>query len=177
MDSRLKEQLTYVTLRRLMRALLGNRERGCLASINDTRVNFVRVLSGVGGFYTCFPDPATWHQLYMRGMDICPYVDAFWRACHDAGVEFSPVGAICFDERRECYFSTYETFQRLGERIHFHWAYTELPVSDKYQHLHDWALKRTVNPVGFMPPLGGLHAPGSLLLAASKDFMDRRQSH
>lgn len=177
MNSRLKEQLTFVAIRRLMRAVLGNRKRGQLAGIDDTRVDPVRVLSGTGGFYTCFPDPMTWQQLYMRGMDVCPYVDAFWRASHDVGVEFSPVGATCFDEERECYLSTDETFQQLGERIHFHWAYSDLPASDKYQHLHDWALKQSVNPAAFIPALGGAYMLGSFLLAASRGFMDRRQNH
>lgn len=49
-------------------------------------------------FKKCFPDSMTWNEFYVRGMNVCRYVDVFWHACHDVGLEFGPVGVIGFDE-------------------------------------------------------------------------------
>lgn len=176
MYSRMKEQLTYVAIRRLMRTVLGDRKRGQVTDTGVIRPDPVHALSGAGGFYACFPNPMTWQQLYMRGMADCPYVDAFWRASHDVGLAFTFGGVFGFDDEQECFLSTEQAFQQLGERICFHWAYSDLPASDKYQHLHDWALTQPFKSSAF-PAFGAFPMLGSLIVAASKDFMDMRQSH
>lgn len=176
MSSRLKEQLTFVAIRRLMCAVLGNRKRGQLAGIDDTRVDPAQVLSGAGGFYTCFPDPMTWKQSYMRGMDDCPYVNAFWRACHDVGAEFSPVGVIGFDEELECYISTEETFQQLGMRFHFHWTYSNHPVSDKSQPMEGWVHDGRATPQS-LSFVGGLPVLGNIILLVARHIQSKQPNH
>lgn len=175
MHSRLKEQLTYAAIRRLMRTILGTRKRGLVAGSGDARLDPVQILSGAGGFHACFPDLMTWQQFYMRGMADCPYVDAFWRASHDVGLAFTFAGVFGFDEEQECFLSTEQTFQQLGERIHFHWACSELSASDKYQHLPDRAMEQPFKSSVF-PIAGVFPVIGSVLLAASMGFMDREQA-
>lgn len=85
MDPLMNDKRMFAAIRRLMRAILGHSERGSLASTGNTGMDPVLALSGQGGFYSCFPGPMTWNQSYMRGMEVCPYVDAFWRACSDDG--------------------------------------------------------------------------------------------
>ncbi|MFP1525025.1 hypothetical protein, partial [Pseudomonas aeruginosa] len=58
----------------------------------------------------------------------------------------------------------------------FHWTYSDLPASDKYQHLRDWALEQSVSPIAFVPGVGGALMLGSVLMAAYKDLMGMRQS-
>lgn len=177
MNLLLREQMTYVAIRRLMKAILGNRKRGQPPSSGDTRVDPVRVLSGPGGLEACFPNPVVWQQLYMRGMDVCPYVDAFWQASNDVGLTNAFGTFVGFDEEGGCLLPPEQVFQQLGERIHFHWAYSDLPAADKYQHLRDWAFEQSVNPAAVIPGVGGVLMLGSVLMAASKDFMGMRQNH
>jgi len=176
MNLLLREQMTFVAIRRLMKAILGNRKRGQAPSSGDTRVDPVRVLSGAGGLDACFPNPLVWQQLYMRGTDACPYVDAFWKASNDVGLANAFGTFIGLDEEGGCLLPPEQVFLQLGERIHFHWAYSDLPAADKYQHLRDWALTQPSEFLPF-PIIGAVPLLGSLLMAASKDFMGRRQSH
>lgn len=176
MNLLLGEQMTYVAIRRLMKAILGNRKRGQPPSSGDTRVDPVRVLSGPGGLEACFPNPLIWQQLYMRGMDACPYVDTFWRASNDVGLTNAFGTFVGFDEERGCNLYPEQVFQQLVERIQFHWTYSDLPASDKYQHLRDWALEQSVSPIAFVPGVGGALMLGSVLMAAYKDLMGMRQS-
>lgn len=102
MNLLLREQMTFVAIRRLMKAILGDRKRGQPPSAGDTRVDPVRVLSGSGGLDACFPNPVVWQQLYMLGMDVCPYVDAFWQASNDVGLTNAFGTFVGFDEERGC---------------------------------------------------------------------------
>ena len=175
MSLMLREQVALVAIRRLMKAVLGSRKRGQLTSSGDTRVDPVRLLSGSGGLEACFPNPLVWQQLYMRGMGACPYVDAFWQASNDVGLTNAFGTFVGFDEERGCLLPPEQVFRLLGERIHFHWSYSNLPGADKYQHLRDWALTQPSEFLPF-PIVGAIPILGSLLMAASKDFMDFQQN-
>ncbi|NMY53048.1 hypothetical protein [Pseudomonas sp. WS 5011] len=174
MDSLLREQLAFVAIRRLMQTILGERQRGFLVADDDVGSNPAQVLSSNGGFYGCFPDPMTWNQLYMRGMDACPYVDAFWRACHDVGLEFSPFGVIGFDERLERYMSSEEVFQQLGARIHFHWGRTELPLVGNPSFSPDRVPKQSSITTGSML-ISCVPILGYVTAATLRDFSDLHQ--
>ncbi|EPL60203.1 hypothetical protein B382_22420 [Stutzerimonas stutzeri B1SMN1] len=176
MNLLLREQMTFVAIRRLMKAILGDRKRGLPPTSGDTRVDPVRVLSGPGGLAACFPNPLLWQQLYKRGMGVCPYVDTFWKASSDVSLNNAFCTFVGYDEERDCDLFEEQVFQQLGERIHFHWAYSDLPTADKYQHLRDWALTQPSEFLPF-PIVGALPMLGSLLIAASKDFMSMRQNH
>ena len=53
----------------------------------------------------------------MRGLSSCDYLDAFWIACSDIGIDFSLVGVVAYDEDLDRYRSTEETFNMLAQRI------------------------------------------------------------
>jgi len=171
MDSLLREQMTFVAIRRLMQAVLGNRPRGSQAETNGVGVDAAQILNGSGGFYGCFPDPMAWNDLYMRGMNVCPYVDVFWRACHDVGLEFSPVGVIGFDEKMGRYVSSEEVFQQLGARIHFHWGRTELLLADSSSNTQDRAPNQSEKPMGRIV-LSSFPVLNSVIASALSTFSD-----
>lgn len=83
----------------------------------------------------------------MQGLGSCPYIDVFWKACSDAGVEFSPLGVAGYDEDLDRCLSTRQTFDELARRIHFHWFYTNSSGYDVATLADEWTIQLRV-PTG-----------------------------
>lgn len=85
------------SIRGIVRTIVGDSKPGHVLAYSGG-AEAVLASSKPGGFYSCFPDPVAWYQLYMKGLGLCPCIDVFWKACSDAGVEFSPLGVAGYDE-------------------------------------------------------------------------------
>ncbi|MCQ4227305.1 hypothetical protein [Stutzerimonas stutzeri] len=60
-----------------------------------------------------FRTPLVWCRHYRVGTGTCAYLDAFWVAYDEVGVESSPIGVVSYNENLDRYFSTEETFNKL----------------------------------------------------------------
>jgi hypothetical protein len=128
------------SIRGLVRTIVGDSKPGyMLAHSGGTDTLFAS--SKLGGFYSCFPDPVAWNRLYMQGLGACPYIDVFWKACSDAGVEFSPLGVAGYDEDLDRPLSTNQAFDELVRRIHFHWFYSNSSGYDVATPAAEWTVQ------------------------------------
>lgn len=78
-----------------------------------------------------FRDASSWELHFMRGLGSCDYLDAFWIACCDIVIDFSPVGVVAYDEDLDRYCSTEETFNMLAQRIRAVLAQSNVSVPAK----------------------------------------------
>lgn len=134
------------SIRGLVQTIVGDSKPGYLLA-HSGGTDAVLGSSQPGGFYSCFPDPVAWNRLYMHGLGSCPYIDVFWKACSDAGVEFSPLGVAGYDEDLDRPLSTNQAFEELVRRIHFHWFYSNSSGSDVATPADEWTIRLSV-PVG-----------------------------
>lgn len=130
----------------LVRTIVGDSKPGYLLA-HSGGTDAVLASSKPGGFYSCFPDPVAWNQLYMHGLGSSAYIDVFWKACSDAGVEFSPLGVAGYDEDLDRCLSTNQAFDELVRRIHFHWFYSNSSGYDVATPADEWTIRLSV-PVG-----------------------------
>lgn len=134
------------SIRGIVRTIVGDSKPGYLVA-HSGGTDAALDSSKPGGFYSCFPDPVAWNQLYMHGLGSSPYIDVFWKACSDAGVEFSPLGVAGYDEDLDRPLSTNQAFDELVRRIHFHWFYSNSSGYDVATPADEWAIRLSV-PVG-----------------------------
>lgn len=146
MDQHWNANFTLDSIRRVVRTIVGDSKPGYLIA-HSGGTDAVLASSKPGGFYSCFPDPVAWNQHYMQGLGACPYIDVFWKACSDAGVEFSPLGVAGYDEDLDRCLSTRQTFDELARRIHFHWFYTNSSGYDVATPSDEWTIQLSV-PAG-----------------------------
>lgn len=130
----------------LVRTIVGDSKPGYLLA-HGGGTDAVLASSKPGGFYSCFPDPVAWNQLYMHDLGSSPYIDVFWKACSDAGVEFSPLGVAGYDEDLDRPLSTNQAFDELVRRIHFHWFYSNSSGYDVATPSDEWTIQLNV-PTG-----------------------------
>lgn len=147
MNQQWKTNDTFGSIRGLVRTIVGDSKPGYLLA-NNGGTDAVLASSKPGGFYSCFPDPVAWNRLYMRGLGSCPYVDVFWKACCDAGVEFSQLGVAGYDEDLDRPLSTSQVFDELVRRFHFHWFYTNSSAYDVATLADEWTIQLSA-PAGF----------------------------
>lgn len=130
----------------IVRTIVGDSKPGHLLAYSGG-TDAVLASSKPGGFYSCFPDLVAWYQLYMKGLGLCPCIDVFWKACSDAGVEFSPLGVAGYDEDLDRPLSTNQAFDELVRRIHFHWFYSNSSAYDVATPADEWTIRLSV-PAG-----------------------------
>lgn len=161
MDQQWKTNGRSDSIRGLVRTIVGDSKLGYLIA-NSGGTDSVLASSKPGGFYSCFPDPVAWYQHYMQGLGACPYIDAFWKACSDAGVEFSPLlGVAGYDEDLDRPLSTNQAFDELVRRIHFHWFYSNSSAYDVENSADEWTIQLSA-PEGFSI---GRHLRGAITYA------------
>lgn len=78
-----------------------------------------------------FKDAWAWQAHYMQGLGSCDYLDAFWTACSDVGLDFSPLGLVTYDEDQDRYCSTEDTLNWLARRIRANLAQLNVPLPAK----------------------------------------------
>lgn len=128
----------------LVRTIVGDSKPGYLLA-QSGGTDAVLASSKPSGFYSCFPDPVAWSRRYMHGLGSCPYIDVFWKACSDAGVEFSPLGVAGYDEDLDRCLSTSQAFDELVRRIHFHWFYSNSSGYDVATPADEWTIRLSVS--------------------------------
>lgn len=75
-----------------------------------------------------FKDAMAWEGHYKQALGRCDYLDAFWTACSDIVLDFSPVGITAYDEDLDRYYSTEETFNLLAQHIRANLALFSVPL-------------------------------------------------
>lgn len=147
MDQQWKTNGTSGSIRGLVRTIVGDSKSGYLIA-NSGGTDSVLASSKPGGFYSTFPDTVVWDKHYMQGLGACPYIDVFWRACLDVGLEFSPLlGVAGYDEDIDRPLSTKQAFDELVRRIHFHWFYSNSSAYDVKNSADEWTIQLSV-PAG-----------------------------
>lgn len=112
-----------------------------------------------------FKDAWVWQAHYMQGLGRCDYLDAFWTACSDVGLDFSPLGLVAYDEDQDRYCSTEEALNWLARRIRANLAQLNVPLPAKGLSTLLCRLDLDIPVVGsilcasIVPPAEPSHAP------------------
>ncbi len=78
-----------------------------------------------------FGEVWAWQAHYLQGAGHCGYLDAFWAACRDLGLDASPLGLVAYDEGSDRYCGTEETLNWLAIRIRANLARFNVPLPAK----------------------------------------------